>query len=114
MKLFSRIFLSFFVATILMIAAVLGAGELFPIGFPGDQERRFQPDLALAGLTRTVNDYERHDYNQVEAGIHSLAATRHVSLHIFDETGSFSSVTELRRDFMNSWFGKPRETGTLS
>lgn len=87
MKLFWRIFLSFFVATILMIGAVLGAGELFPIGFPGDQERRFQPDLALAGLTHAVNDFERHDYTEVEAAIHSLAATRHVSLYIFDATG---------------------------
>ena len=89
MKLFWRIFFSFFVATILMIAAVLGAGELFPIGFPGDHERRFQPELALAGMTRAVNAYERRDYKQVEAGNHSLAAMRHVSLYVFDETGRF-------------------------
>jgi two-component system sensor histidine kinase CpxA len=38
-------------------------------------------------LTRAVNAYERHDYKQVEAGIHSLAAMRHVSFYIFDETG---------------------------
>jgi two-component system sensor histidine kinase CpxA len=87
MKLFWRIFLSFFLATILMIAAVLGAGELFPLGFPGDHERRFQPELAVEGLTRAVNDYEQLDASRVQAGIDSLAATRHVSLHIFDPTG---------------------------
>jgi len=88
MKLFWRIFLSFFLAAILMIAAVLAAAELFPLGFPGDEERRFQPELAMAGLAHAVNDYEQRDSAQVQAGIDSLAATRHAYLHIFDETGN--------------------------
>ncbi len=83
MKLFPRIFLSFWVATILMIAAVLTAGELWPGSFPGDRERLFEPESAASVLTKAVNEYER----QGSAAFLSAVTIRHRSLFLFDQEG---------------------------
>jgi two-component system sensor histidine kinase CpxA len=84
MKLFLRIFLSFWLATILMIAAVLVAGEIWPGSFPGDHGRLFEPDLAASVLTKAVNGYER----QGAAAFLSLVMIRHSSLYLFDQDGN--------------------------
>ncbi len=83
MKLFLRIFLSFWVATILMIAAVLTAGELWPGNFPADRERLFEPESAASVLTKAVNEYER----QGAAAFLSMVTIRHRSLSLFDHEG---------------------------
>ena len=46
MKLFWRIFLSFWISSLLMIAALLAARELWPGSFPGDRDAIFQPESA--------------------------------------------------------------------
>ncbi|MGC1969650.1 MAG: ATP-binding protein [Candidatus Acidiferrales bacterium] len=84
MKLFLRIFLSFWLATILMIAAVLVAGEIWPGSFPGDHGRLFEPDLAASVLTKAANGYER----QGAAAFLSLVTIRHSSLYLFDQDGN--------------------------
>jgi two-component system sensor histidine kinase CpxA len=83
MKLFLRIFLSFWLATILMIAAVLSVSELFPLTFPADHERLFEPELTASVLTNAVNAYER----QGATGFLSLATVRHNALYLLDQDG---------------------------
>lgn len=83
MKLFLRIFLSFWFATVLMIATVLGVSEIWQVNFPGDRGVRFQPDLAASALTTAVNVYER----QGAAAFLSRAAIRYSSLYLVDPEG---------------------------
>ncbi len=83
MKLFSRIFLSFWIATLLMLAAVLTAGELWPGTFPGDREKLFEPESAVSTLTKAVNEYEQ----QGAAAFLSVVTIRHRSLSLFDQDG---------------------------
>lgn len=88
MKLFWRIFLSFWLATILMIAVVLITREIWPGDFPGDHHRKFRPVLAATMLTKAVDDYERHDDQALSAGIRNAATSRHISLYVFDAAGT--------------------------
>jgi hypothetical protein len=59
MKLFWRIFLGFWLATILMLGAVLSIREILPLSFPGDREVVFQPELASPVLTKAIEPYYR-------------------------------------------------------
>jgi two-component system sensor histidine kinase CpxA len=89
MKLFLRIFLSFWVATILMIAAVLIASEIFPMTFPGDRISRFDPPLPASVLINAVNTYEQQGSNE----FHALVKSPRSSIYLFDQKGR-----ELLRD----------------
>ena len=84
MKLFLRIFLSFWLATILMIAVVLGAGEIWKMSFPGHRGKLFEPELAASVLTKAVDGYER----QGVAAFLSLVTIRHSSIYLFDPHGN--------------------------
>ena len=84
MKLFVRIFLGFWIATVLMIAVVLGVGEFYPKSFSGDHGSGFHPELAESLLTKAVNAYEQRG----TAAFLSLATIRHRSLCLLDERGN--------------------------
>ncbi len=81
MKLFWRIFLSFWIATVLMIAAVLGVGEIWPWSFPGDSNAGFYPQVSQSVLTQAVNAYEREG----ASGFLAYAHIRRHSLELFDD-----------------------------
>jgi two-component system sensor histidine kinase CpxA len=83
MKLFWRIFLSFWLATILMVAALPVVMEFLPFTLPGDRGRSFQPEVAASVLTAAVNEYER----QGPAVFLSHVTIHHTSLYLFDEEG---------------------------
>lgn len=87
MKLFLRIFLSFWLATVLMIAAVISVSEILEFTFPHDRKAEFDPDAAQSVLTDAVNTYERLGQQALIADVQRLAAMRHRRLFLFDPNG---------------------------
>lgn len=87
MKLFFRIFLSFWFATLLMIGFVLWVSKVFPVTFPGDRETRFDPQIAKPSLTRIVEAYERESQAGLSSDFRKLAETRRRRLYLFDQYG---------------------------
>lgn len=88
MKLFWRIFLSFWIATILMLAFVLSVNELVPMTFPGDHARRFQPEVAIPTLTAAVNAYEKQGPAALRSQLHHIPTSEHDGLYLFDQQGT--------------------------
>lgn len=86
MKLFWRIFLSFWLATILMIAAVLAVGELWPFIFPGERNK-FEPEAAQAILAEAVDAYEREGSSGLSTALQQLAVSRPKPLFLFNQDG---------------------------
>ena len=107
MKLFLRIFLSFWIATILMIAAVLGAGEIWPTSFPGERGKLFEPELAASVLTKAVDGYER----QGPAAFLSLVTIRHSSLYLFDQDGKVLVKDGIPPTFSTQMAGAALQSG---
>ncbi|UWZ82829.1 ATP-binding protein [Occallatibacter riparius] len=87
MRLFLRIFLAFWLATILMIAAVLAAGELWPASFPGERGALFKPEAASSVLRRAINTYEVRGAEAFVAEVQTSALLRNGSLHLIDPKG---------------------------
>ncbi len=85
MKLFARIFLSFWIATILMIAFVLSVSEFLPVTFPGVHDRHFEPTVAIPALRAAVNVFEREGADSFREQVWSSPALRHTSLGLFDD-----------------------------
>ena len=83
MRLFWRIFLGFWLATILMIVAVLSVSELLPLRFPGDRGRLFQPDRAISVLTDAIDAYEKQGTGAFIAQV----TIPHSSIYLFDRDG---------------------------
>jgi two-component system, OmpR family, sensor histidine kinase CpxA len=93
MKLFLRIFLSFWLATALMIGAVLAAGEFWPATFPGDELRRFSPEATEYLLTQAVNTYEREGAAALSQELQRLPALRRHSFFLYDDSGKIIAGT---------------------
>ena len=60
MKLFLKMFLSFWLATILMIAGILTASDMLPIITSQDKRNRVDPVVASQRLAQAINTYEAH------------------------------------------------------
>jgi two-component system, OmpR family, sensor histidine kinase CpxA len=88
MKLFWRIFLSFWLSSLLMIAAVLVTRELFPGRFPGDRDAVFQPESAAATLTQAVDTYEQHGEAAFLSQIRGISAMRQSAVYLLDQNGN--------------------------
>ena len=82
MKLFWRIFLSFWLATSLMIAAGMVAAEFWPSSFPGDRGGVFKPEVATSVLTRAVNTYEADGVDAFIAEVRASAGIGRGSLYL--------------------------------
>jgi two-component system sensor histidine kinase CpxA len=88
MKLFWRIFLSFWLATILMLAAVLVAGEFWPSSFPGERGAIFKPELMTSVLTGAVNTYEVHGAAAFIAEVRKATGVSYGALCLIDQNGN--------------------------
>jgi two-component system, OmpR family, sensor histidine kinase CpxA len=88
MKLYWRIFLFFWIATILMLALVMTVNELVPLSFPGDNNSRFQPAVTLPALTAAVNAYERQGPEAFRFQVQHLPIIEHGEVYLFDQQGS--------------------------
>lgn len=85
MKLFWRIFFSFWVATILMIAVVLSVNEVLTQMFP-ENHKHYAPELIASDLTRAVNVYEQQGTAVFISALKSRM--EHNSFFLFDEKGN--------------------------
>ena len=81
MKLFLRIFLSFWVATVLMLVAVIGVSEFSTHVFRGDGVNLFEPEVAASVLANAVNEYERRG---AEAFLSDITIN-HNDVYLIDE-----------------------------
>ncbi|HUA98258.1 MAG TPA: ATP-binding protein [Terracidiphilus sp.] len=88
MRLFWRIFLAFWLATILMIAAVIGVSEILPLTFPGSRVGRFDPELLRSTLAAAVTAYEQHGTAGLTAALQGVGSARRSSLFLFDDKGN--------------------------
>lgn len=87
MRLFWRIFLAFWLATCLMIAAVIGVSEILPLTFPGDRNVRFEPELVRSALAEAVTAYEQRGTAGLATALQVFAPARRKSLFLFDDHG---------------------------
>ena len=87
MRLFWRLFLAFWLATVLMIAAVIGVSEILPLTFPGDRSTRFDPQLVRFGLVDAVNAYEKQGSVGLTAAVKNITATHNRAVFLFDQQG---------------------------
>jgi two-component system sensor histidine kinase CpxA len=85
MKLFLRIFVCFWLATLLMIGSVLGVSEFLPVTFPGD--KGFEPESAKAALATAVNAYEMQGAGALYSTLQEGSSTRHKRIYLFDQNG---------------------------
>ena len=87
MKLFWRIFLSFWLATALMIVFVLSVSELLPFMFPGEPDTGFDPESVKAALTEAVNAFESRGPGGFARALKGSEVTRHKHVFLFAEDG---------------------------
>lgn len=87
MKLFPRIFLSFWLATVLMVAAVVSVTEILNLASPHDRGAAFEPDVAKAEIADAVNAYENFGQPALVAAIRRLPAIRGRRPFLFDSSG---------------------------
>jgi signal transduction histidine kinase len=88
MKLFLRIFLSFWIATVLMIAFVLAISEFFPLTLFGANEKaQFKPEDIVLSVRRLADVYEQDGASRLDSELKNLAAIREKPLVLFDEQG---------------------------
>jgi hypothetical protein len=88
MKLFWRIFLSFWLATTLMFAMVSSVNHALPFTFPGDGQTRFEPELAQSALVNAVNAYEKQGRDTLPSTLEHIGTPRHLPVYLFDQDGS--------------------------
>jgi two-component system, OmpR family, sensor histidine kinase CpxA len=88
MKLFWRIFFSFWIAMLMMTGLVVVVNELLPMTFPGDRRTRFEPEHAQSALTAAMNDYEAHGREALALDLQEFELARRRSTFVFDEDGN--------------------------
>jgi two-component system sensor histidine kinase CpxA len=85
MKLFWRIFLSFWIATILMHAFVLGLNEFLPVGILHTHMRQFDPQAAQSCLQNAVDAYERQGADAFYAQLRNGALAQYHAIYLFNQ-----------------------------
>lgn len=87
MKLFLRIFISFWVAAVLMTAFALAISEFFPQALLGRQPW-VKPEEISASLGNLVDAYEQQGPSKLNSELEKIPATRHRPLFLFDQDGN--------------------------
>jgi two-component system, OmpR family, sensor histidine kinase CpxA len=88
MKLFLRIFLSFWVAAVLMVAFVLALSEFFPLTLFGASDKaRFKPEDIVLSVRRLADSYEHEGPSKLNAELETLPPIREKPLMFFDNQG---------------------------
>ena len=88
MRLFFRIFLSFWLTSLLVIAVVLSVSEALPFTFLQEREGRFRPELVAFTLQRAINVYERQGKAAFLGEVYDQTTIRHKHVYLFDQYGS--------------------------
>jgi two-component system, OmpR family, sensor histidine kinase CpxA len=85
MKLFWRIFLTFWIATILMHAFVLSINEFLPIGSPHAHSRPLDTQAAQSSLQNAVNSYERQGAEAFYAKLRNGELAQDRAIYLFNQ-----------------------------
>ena len=93
MKLFRRIFLTFWLCTGLMAAAVLSANEFLSLRFPDDPKAAFHPEAAQASLAEAVNVYEKRGKTALKEYLQDLALSRYMRPYLVNEDGTMLAAS---------------------
>jgi two-component system sensor histidine kinase CpxA len=88
MRLFLRIFLSFWIATVLMIVVMASATELVPMDLHIDRGPGFEPDVTQAALANLVQQSDLRDRDATELALQNLSGGHRHRIFLFDESGN--------------------------
>ena len=88
MKLFLRIFFSFWIATVLMIVVMATVTELMPLNVRVDRGPGFEPDVTNAVLTNLLQQYERQGSSAINPALRNLTGGHRHNIFLFDESGN--------------------------
>jgi two-component system, OmpR family, sensor histidine kinase CpxA len=84
-KLFWRLFLSFWLATVLMMATVLTVSEYLPATLSHEYGRNVLPEVGLPALRAAVDTFEREGTEAFRLQVRNSTVLRHSGLALFDE-----------------------------
>ena len=87
MKLFLRIFFSFWIATVLMIVVMATATEVLPLSLRVDRGSGFEPDVTHDALTNLLRQAEDRGPAAINLALHSLTGGHRHNIFLFDESG---------------------------
>jgi two-component system sensor histidine kinase CpxA len=87
MKLFLRIFFSFWIATVLMIVVMATASEVLPLNLRVDRGPGFEPDVTRAELTNLLRQTEGQGSQALKSALRDLTAGHRRRIFLFDDTG---------------------------
>jgi len=101
MKLFWKIFLCFWLATILMLAFGLGMREMIPVKFlrETDTDSVFESDAAKAALTAGATAYEAAGPDAAASAVRSALIMAHRRFFLFSEDGVLLAGNERPPNF---------------
>src|SRR5215475_8883704 len=85
MRLFLRIFLTFWITTMLMLAATFSASEILPLAFHQEHKDEFDPELAASSLAVDVNMYEQQGATAFLSTVQNPSTIHHGSIYLFGE-----------------------------
>src|SRR5215813_4290902 len=85
MKLFLRIFLTFWITTMLMLAATFSASKIPPLAFRQEHKDEFDPELAASSLTAGVNMYEQQGAAAFLSTVQNPSTIHHGSIYLFGQ-----------------------------
>lgn len=93
MKLFWRIFLSFWIGTVLMIVAILSVNETLSLQSSEDHRASFQPEVAESALTEAVNLYENRGKHALDTDLLDDLSLRNRHVYLVGEDGQVLAGT---------------------
>ena len=88
MKLYLRIFLSFWIATVLMIVVIATASDVMPLNLRVDRGPGFEPDVTQAALANLLNNNEGQGRVAIDLALRNLAGGHRRDIFLFDENGN--------------------------
>jgi two-component system sensor histidine kinase CpxA len=87
MKLFWRIFLTFWIATILMHAFVLGLNEFLPVALHHTHGTPLDPQAVQSSLQEAVDSYEQQGAGAFFVQLHNGVLAQDHAISLFDQSG---------------------------
>jgi two-component system, OmpR family, sensor histidine kinase CpxA len=113
MKLFGRIFLAFWIATILMVAIVMGVSENIPVNFSRGLGHNTEPQIDIPAMTAAVNTFEREGVESFRAQVRSNAGLRRSQLALFDSRANPLASSDKRPELYTSLARDVVDTGRI-
>jgi two-component system, OmpR family, sensor histidine kinase CpxA len=113
MKLFTRIFFSFWVATVLMVALVLSVSEFLPVNYPRLRGRNVDPQIDVPAIRAAINTFEREGIESFRVQVQNTASLRRSSLAVFDGQANLVASTSKRPELYTSLAQDVASTGRI-